>query len=338
MKRLLITVATLLGALVLTLAVFSLDVPQALGLIWNGALGSEAGISRTLVRATPLLLAGLAVLVAWRAGMYSIGAEGQYIMGGLCAATVFQALGERGFTLPLMLLGAIAGGAAYAGLAGALFIYRGVQVVISTILLNFIALSTLRWAVQNGLKEPGGFTPQTTPLPDTMMFERYKLQTDLHAGVWVALGAGLLTWWFLTRTKLGFSIKWVGANPKASEFGGIPVARMQMAAMFWSGGLCGLAGAITYMGVLRSIDQSFSENWGFLAIPVALLGALDPVGTLVSALYFGALFAGCEALSRSTSVGTSVVLVIQAVAVLAIVAVGQWRFTVRSKKAGEAKP
>ncbi|MBX3096006.1 MAG: ABC transporter permease [Fimbriimonadaceae bacterium] len=337
MTRILVTAGALALALVVTLALFGLPVFESLSTIARGSLGSEASIARTLARTAPLLLTGLGILIAWRAGMFNIGGEGQYVVGGLCgawAAMVFQGQSSAVITLVVLLSG-VAGGALYAGLAAVLQVTRGVQVVISTILLNFIALALLKWAVAGPLRDPSSTRPQSSALPDAVMFLRPNPQTDFHTGIVLAFLAVIVVFVFLRFTATGFRLKWVGANPVAAHTQRMKVGRLQVTAMLWSGGLCGLAAAISYLGLARRLDASFTENWGFLAIPVALLGGLDPIGTLVAALYFGALFAGCEALARETSVGTSAVFVIQAVAVLVVVGLG--RLQLQSSRP-ESKP
>ncbi len=322
MKRALVTVAGLLLALVLTLAVFGVDVRQGLSLIAEGAFGDKFGVARTLVRATPLVLCGLGMAIAWRAGMYNIGGEGQYVLGGLAGAWVAKALvgPAPGLANPAVLIAAALGGALFAGLAGWLQVRRGVQVVISTILLNFTALQALSWAVRGPLQEPKGQLPLTERLPDTVMFQRFDPQTDLHAGVFVAVAAVVLTALLLWATKAGYLLRLVGQNPRVARANRVDVGRAQIGAMLVSGGLCGLAGGVDYLGLIGQVGDGFSQNWGFLAIPVALLGGLDPLGVLASGLYFGALMAGGEGLARFNQLGPTLVYVIQAVAVLGLVA------------------
>lgn len=321
--RALATVVGLFGVLVLTLLAFGVELGPALGLIWRGAFGTEAGVARTLARSGPLLLTGLGVLIAWRAGMFNIGGEGQYVVGGLCGAAVFAAFGAEFGAPPvvvtiLIVLASVAGGALFAALAAVLQIKRGVPVVISTILLNFVALQGMRFLINGPLKGDLGL-PQTLPLPQSVMFAKPNVQTDFHTGLVLALVAAVAVAVMMGVTRFGFRIRVVGENPGLARTMKIPAAGVQMRAMLWSGGLCGLAAAVQYLGLAGSVSDGFAENWGFLAIPVALLGALDPVGTVIAALYFGALIAGCEALSRETGLGTSVVFVIQGAAVLAVV-------------------
>lgn len=307
----------------ITLFSFGLPVGTSLRLLLEGGAGDKYGIARSLIVATPLLICGLGMTIAWRAGMYNIGGEGQYILGGLCGATIaklFHGIAPMALNWTI-LLASIIGGAAYALLAGWLYVRRGVQVVISTILLNFIALQALGWAVNGPLKERRGRLPQTDSLPNEAMLYRFDAQTDLHSGVFFGLAVCVIAFVFLFWTKSGFKLRVVGQSPRVARANRIDAGRVQMLAMAISGALCGLAAGVQYTGIQRELSESFSENWGFIAIPVALLGGLHPLGVLASSLYFGLLFAGAKNLERFTPNSSAMVYVIQALAVLALVAV-----------------
>ncbi|MFY9234511.1 MAG: ABC transporter permease [Fimbriimonadaceae bacterium] len=306
-----------------TLVIFGLPLGESLRLIVDGAAGDKFGIARTLIAAIPLILASLGIVIAWRAGMYNIGGEGQYIVGGLTGAVIASmvpGLPPQALNLAILFSG-IVGGALYGALAGWLQVHRGVQVVISTILMNFIALQLLSWAVTGPLQEPNRALPQTAALPTGAMLMRFDPQTDLHAGIFIAVLAAVAVYVYLFRTRRGFELRVVGENPRAARANLINAPRTQIFAMLISGGLCGLAGAVQYTGVQRELSMSFSEQWGFIAIPVALLGMLHPLGIVLSSLYFGALMAGAKNLERFTPGASAMVYVIQALAVLALLTV-----------------
>lgn len=326
MKRFLLIAAGLLVVVVLVLWVFGLPVLASLQDLWEGAAGDRFGRARTLVRATPLILCGLGIVIAWRAKMYNIGGEGQYVIGGVCGAWVAQAFsGVSGALLnPLILVGSILGGALYAGLAGWLQVKRGVQVVISTILLNFIALKVLSYAVTGPLQQSSRQNPMTERLPNDAMLARFDAQSDLHAGVFIAFIAAAIVFIYLFYMRGGFRLRLVGENEEAARVARIPVGRVQMTSMLLSGGLCGLAGGVDYAGFIGQVGLGFSQQWGFLAIPVALLGGLHPLGVAVSGMFFGGLFAGSENLAMFNTVGGTVVYVMQAVAVLGFVGLKSW--------------
>jgi len=259
--------------------------------------------------------------------MYNIGGEGQFIVGGLFAASLFAALPSlsSGLATPVLLLASVVGGAVYAGLAGWLQLKRGVQMVISTILLNFIAIQFLDWACAGPLKDQKGGVPLTQRLPETVMLTRFDRQTDLHSGVILAIATAFLVYGFLYFTKQGYLTRAVGENPLFARANRYPPDPIRLRATFLSGGLCGLAGGVEYLALAGQLGKSFAQDWGFLGIPVALIGFLNPLGTLASALYFGALFAGCNNLARQTSASSSITYVIQALAVLIVVALVEWQ-------------
>lgn len=326
MKQFLPTILTWAGvalSLILVLIAFGLPLGPSLQEIASGSLTTWPGISRTLVKTTPLLLCGLGMVVAWKAGAFNIGGEGQFVVGALSAAAIAKvATILPGPALnPLMLVAAAIGGACYASIAGWMYIARKVPIVISTILLNFIALNFQEFCVTGPLQMASKALPQTDRLPDTAMLLRFSRQADAHIGILFAIVLAIFIWLFLYRTIYGFKIRLVGSNPKAAEANQISPTRTTMLSMAISGALCGLAGAIEFSAVSGVIGQGFSQGWGFLSIPVALLGNLHPLGVIASSAVFGALFAGSENLSRFASGGDRLIYVVQAVAVLAFVAI-----------------
>ena len=324
----------------------ALGVPPRQGMvgIWTGAVGSAAdghwyAVSESLVKACPLLLTGLGVVVAWRAGMFSIGGEGQLLMGALAAAALLKIC--PGCPAPLltalMLLAGIAAGALWGGIAGWLRARRNVQEVISTIMLNYIALYLVGALVGGPLQEHAHVSQQTDPVPNAVLFARLLppaisggMQTRLHSGFLLALLAVPVVFLFLYRTPAGFGLRVVGQNAEAARVARFPVDSLRIRAMLISGGLCGLAGVVELLGISGRLDANFSSGWGYTAIPVALLGGLDPIGTLLSALFFGGLTAGCSYLSRFAGVSAVLINVIQAAAVLAVVGARAWQ----AKRAG----
>lgn len=197
--------------------------------------------------------------------------------------------------------------------------------MISTILLNFIMIQVLGWVVRGPLQESKKELPLSQRLPNQAMFQRFDPQTDLHAGVFVAVLVGLGFFILMKYTKLGYLIRAAGENPRFLRSNNVNPNKVQMISMGISGGLCGMAGGIDYVGLAGQIGDGFSQNWGFMAIPVALLGGLNSLGVMVSAMFFGALMAGGEGLSRFNSSGTTVVYVIQAIAVLGVIGFSRFK-------------
>ncbi len=323
-----LTLLCLIGVLFLTLMVLTPDALGSMKLLSQGAFGNQLGITRTLVKWIPLVLTGLGMVVAWRGGMYNIGGEGQFVVGGIMGAFAARPLLESGMGWPVvafLVLGAsLVGGAAWGCLAGWLFVKRGVEVVISTILLNFIAIQTLAYLITGPLQEKARRLPQTDRLGNAQSLPKFNSSYDLHYGIFLALILVALVAVFLYRTKAGFQLRLVGENDRAARANRISSSRSKLLAMSVSGGLCGLAGGVEYMGVTQQLGQGFSQNWGFLAIPVALLAGLNPIVVCLSALYFAAILAGSRNLSGFTADGTVLIYVVQAVAVLGLVALRRW--------------
>ncbi len=323
----LVTVVGLFAILILTLLVLRLPVGDSLTLLYQGAFGSEAGVHRTLVRAIPLVLCGLGVIVAWRAGMYNIGGEGQFVAGGIAAAAavkpLFAMAQPPAWWVVFLLAGAasIGGGAAWGALAGWLYVKRGVEVVISTILLNFIALQLLVYLASGPLQESKHQLPLTDRLSSGMMLPKFNSQTDLHVGIFLALLTVVAVYIVLYKTKAGFCLRLVGENARVARANRINSGQVRLLSMALSGGLCGLAGGVEYAGVAGQLGSSFSQQWGFLAIPVALLAALNPIWLIPSAIYFAAILAGSKTMAGFVSDGTVLIYVIQAAAVLGLVAI-----------------
>ncbi len=327
--------------ILLTATFLLLGIPPANALteLWKGAFGdAESGhlyaISETLVKMTPLLLAGLGVVVAWRAGLFSIGGEGQLLIGALMAtgtARVCHSLPAPLITILMLVTGTVAG-AFWGWIAGWLRVRRNVQEVISTILLNYAALYLVGAMVGGPLQEATHTSQQSDPMPDAVLFARLipralsaGMQTRLHTGVLIALIAVPIISLFLFRTASGFGVRLLGQNGEAARVARFPVDKLRLKAMLISGALCGLAGVVELLGISTRLDANFSPGWGYTAIPVALLGGLNPAGTLISAILFGALTAGCGSLSRFSGVSSVLINVIQAAAVLAVVGGRAWR-------------
>jgi simple sugar transport system permease protein len=302
---------------------------DALRALFSGAFGSWYAFgSGTLVRATPLMLAGLAVAIAFRAGVFNIGAEGQLIVGAAAAAATALALGSLPMVvlLPCVLIAGALAGAAWAWIASMLRLRFHVLEVISTIMLNFVALHLVSFLVRGPLQEPTHIYPQTAPLVDAARLPRLGATTRLHAGFVLAVVACLVAWWVIRHTAAGFRLRAVGANPRAAKSAGlIDVSGVTTRAFLVSGGLAGLAGAIEVSGVTFALYENISPGYGFTAIAVALLARLDPLLVIATAVAFGALEAGATAMQRDAGVPSVVVSVVEAAIILVLVAVDRAR-------------
>ena len=303
---------------------------EALLALWDGAFGSSYAIwSATLVRSAPLLLLGLGVALAFRAGVLNIGAEGQFLLGAISATALAQGVGgdlPGVVMIPLMaVVGAAAGGGG-GGIAAWLRHRFGVLEVISTIMLNFVALATISWMVRGPLQEPTRIYPQSAEIAHAAQWPFLIPGQRLHLGFVLGLLACVIAWVVLTRTATGFRIRAVGASPSAAtSAGGIDVTRTVTRVFLVSGACAGLAGAAEVGGVTWALYEGISPGYGYTAIAVALLARLHPGWIIGSAIFFGALEAGASAMQRDAGIPSVVVQVIVAVIILGVLAGSQRR-------------
>ena len=332
-------VAGLTLLLTITFLVLHISPVEGLKQLWTGAAGSaEDGhlyaLSATLVEMAPLLLASLSVCIAWRAGLFSIGAQGQILMGALCATAAARWL--TGTSVPgpvialVMMVAAVLAGAVWGLLAGAMRVKRGVQEVISTIMLNYTAVHIVSWLVLGPLRARGAYRTESDSLPDSVLFARLippawsdHIQTSLHAGVLLAVIVCPLVYLYMFKTSQGFQMRVLGANDEAARTAHYPADGLKLRAMAISGGLAALGGVIQLLGgATGSLPAaSFSGNTGFTAIPAALLGGLHPAGAFFTSMFFAGLTQGCRNLEQNTGVSSVVLYVVQAAAVLAVVGI-----------------
>jgi general nucleoside transport system permease protein len=341
LRQFLPSALALTGALVtsaLIIAASGHDPITAFGALIDGAFGNLDSLSEAGVKTCPLLLTGLAIAVAFQAGVWNIGAEGQLLMGAL----VMGAVGVRTAPLPgwvclsaeLMMAAAI--GAAWAGVAGQLKLHRNVNEVISTIMLNFIALGLIGYLVQGPLMEAGGRYPQTDAIVSAVWMPRLAATHRVHLGLVIALLSALGVHLLLYRTVAGYEMRAAGLNPDAARLAGIDVHRRVLLALVVSGALAGLAGGIEVAAVTHRLYERFSPGWGFTAIAVGLLGRLSPAGIVLAAFFFGALDAGSNAMQRVAGVSSVLVAIIQATVIVFLVALERQRWLPEVTEAGVA--
>ncbi|MCD0453107.1 ABC transporter permease [Actinocorallia sp. API 0066] len=306
------------------------------GAIWNperswNAATALGPISETLTEATPLLLGGLAIGLAFKAGLFNIGGQGQLIVGAICANYVgFTMTGPPGVAVLAAVLAGVFGGAVYGALVGLLKARTGAHEVIVTIMLNHIAAAFLAWVLTTSVfKNPTRNDAISKSVSDDALLPR--LLSWLPEGSGLRLNSGLLLaalatvfcWWLLSRSTLGFELRAVGANAAAARTAGMSVGRSQIMAMMISGGLMGVVGATQVLGTTNAshaLTPQVDAGLGFTAITVALLGRASPVGTVFAALLFGALQAGGRAMQAQAGVSIEIVGVIQALIVLFVAA------------------
>jgi simple sugar transport system permease protein len=290
----------------------------------QGAFGSRYNVGETVIQTIPLLLTGLGVALAFKGRLFSIGAEGQFLVGAIAAVWAGTRAVPAAVHLPFVLLSGVLGGAAWAGIAAALRLWRGVQEVLSTLLLNFVAIQLVAWMVRGPLQEAAHQFPQSDKIAVPARLTVVLAETRLHSGVVLAALAALAVWFFLRSTASGFALRAVGAGPDAAEAAGIRVRRTLASTFLLSGGLCGLAGAVQISGVTYFLADRYSPGYGYTAIAVALLANLSPLGIVPSALFFGALTAGATSV-QTAGVSSVVIQVLQAVTLLGVLAYGALR-------------
>jgi ABC-type uncharacterized transport system permease subunit len=291
----------------------------AYGALVKGSLLSGDSLVHTLVESVPLVLAGLAVGVGFKAGLFNIGAQGQFLMGALGAVAVAGAVADQPaiIAIPLATAAGLLAGAAWGFIPGLLKAVSGAHEVVTTIMLNYIAISVLAWAVSGPLKVPGSPSPITHDVGNAAY--PILIGSTGHLGIFLALAMVLVIRWLLLETTLGFEIRTVGANPDAARYAGMQPRRLIVLTMSICGGLAGLAGASIVLGVTHSLTSSYGTSVGFDAIAVALLARSNPVGIVFSGLLFGAMRAGSGLMQISASIPPELIDVIQATILLFLV-------------------
>lgn len=306
------------------LAVLGHSPGTVLAIWFQGAAGSGTRFALSLQEAGPLLLTGLAAAVAFRCGVWNIGAEGQFLIGAVTMigfGTVVLIPGPGWFSLPVALFLSTLAGATWALLATGLDRWRGVPVVLSTILLNFIAVAIVGMLVQGPLHDPATTAPQTALLADHLRLPVLVEGTRLHLGVLLSAFIAVGLWLVLKRTTLGFEVQVVGLNPDAARLMGMPVDARQVLVMAVSGGLAGFAGAAQVAGVTGMLSGS-PISYGYAGIAVAMLGRLHPLGILAAALFLGMLSTGASGLERRLAIPHDLGDVVQGLLVLAVLVAG----------------
>ena len=300
-------------------------VSTAYSALLMGAVGSPQALAATSAAAAPLICAGLAVGLAFRAGLFNIGAQGQAILGSMAAAWVgFSLPLPPGLHLTVAVLAGLVAGALWGGIVGWLKASTGAHEVIVTIMMNYIAGGILAWALTTvAFQRPGRDDPISPEVPSSAAFP--QLYGLLHAGFIVALLVAVVVWWILDRSVIGFSIRAVGANPHAAGTAGMNVGRTTIITMAIAGALAGLAGVQAALGpsvngVPVPLTEGLVGTVGFDAITVALLGRSKPVGIVLAGLLFGGLSAGGLAMQSVAQTPLTLTLVLQALVVLFVAA------------------
>jgi simple sugar transport system permease protein len=297
----------------------------------NGAFGNISGLTQTLVKATPLLLVGLGICIAFRASVINIGGEGQIIVGAL-AATWFPLAFRTwpGWVLiPCTLLVGFLAGAVWGFVPGFLKARLKVNEILTTVMMNAVALQLMNLLVRSVLMDPAGITAgtylaQSERLPEQVWLTRLVPQTLLHTGLLIAIALAIIVYIFLWRTTIGYRIRAVGFNPEAARYSGIHVPFYQALSLTLAGGFAGIAGAIEVLGVQHRLLEGITSGYGFSGIVAALFGGLHPLGTIPASILFGALLVGGDKMQRAVQVPNSLIDAILGLVVLFVVGSALW--------------
>ncbi|MFQ5821382.1 MAG: ABC transporter permease [Candidatus Heimdallarchaeota archaeon] len=312
-----------LGVAVVFLWAMNHDPLPALKYLLQGMAGSRLNLMRTLEKTTPLLLTGLCVAFAFRAGLFNIGGEGQLYLGAMAAAIVGYSIAPPAFIhVPLALFAAGLVGGIWSAIPGVLKARLGAHEVIITIMMNYIAILFTSYLASGPLKEPGEFQwvdKTRNVLPSAVLF-RFSPKSLLSGAIIVALICAIIMHFILTRTKLGYEIRATGLNPKAAEYGGISVSKNIILAMFISGIFAGIGGGGEVLGTHGYFITGFSRGLGFDGIAVAVLGRNTAVGTILAALLFGALKSGGVEMQMRAGVPIEMIFVVQAIIIMFVAA------------------
>lgn len=294
-----------------------------IGLV-ESAFGSYQRLGFTLTRTAPLLLTGLSVVVAFRSGVFNIGAEGQYILGGLFSVLVATSIPNMPsfLAIPVVIVAGFLGGAAWSLIPAFLKAKQNVNELLSTLLMNYIALFLMQFLLRDWLQDkslPVRY-PVTATVPQYARLPTLLPETTLTASLIIGLVAALATYTILQKTTFGFRMRAVGKNPEASAFSGIKVNLTQFSAMLISGGLAGLAGLVEAVGYLHKVNMQFSVGYGYTAILLALMSQLNALTLIVVSVFFAGLDTGSQGL-KFLGVSSNLSIVIEGVLILFILIV-----------------
>lgn len=313
-----ILMAFFLGAVIILL--IGKNPLEAYAFLFKGAFGSLPSFAETLVKVTPLIFSGLAAVFAYRCGMFNLGAEGQMIMGAVAA--VWFSVANQGLPGWLnmvlsLILGFLAGGL-WGALPGILKAKRGVNEMIVSILLNYIATLFMAFLYSGPLKEAR--IPETAAVPEGARLHRFLGNTRAHTGIFMALAAAALVYYFLFYTYKGYQLRAVGLNPEAARVNGFPINRYILMAFIISGGIAGFGGTVQLLGSSMRLQAGFLLGYGFDGVAIALIGQLHPIGTVLVAYLFSILRCGTNTMQINTGISTAVVNIIEGIIIVFAVA------------------
>jgi len=314
-----------IAAIIVTLILSAIPILIAGGDLWKsyfylfyGALGTRFNLLETFVKASPLLLTGLAVAFAFRAKFWNIGAEGQLLAGALAATALGISLGgvPKPLVLPIVIVGGALAGGLWAAIPALLKTKLKVDDVVSTLLLNYVMVHIMGALLFGPLQQPGSSWPRSSAIIAAAEYPMLMARSRFHLGIPLAFIAMLVIWFINKKTTFGYQSRAVGVNARAATFGGINSTRVILWTALISGGLAGLAGVGELCAIQRRLIMDISPGYGYSGIVIAMLGNLHPVGVLFSSLFFSVIIVGAQTMSRMTGVPTYIAEVIQGMALM----------------------
>ncbi|MEG0779577.1 MAG: ABC transporter permease [Oscillospiraceae bacterium] len=333
-----ILLAFLIGAVII--AALGASPLVAIRYLFTGAFGSSGNIATTLVKATPLIFTGLCACFAYRCGVFNLGGEGQFIMGSCVSIWIATSWGITGLpAILLCLLGGALVGGLWGLLPGILKITRGLNEMIVSIMLNYVATLFMGLLYTRLLRD--GNVPQTPPVPEATMLGRIFPDLRVTWGIVIALVVAILVQYFLFSTSKGFQLRAVGLNATASRFNGFAVKKYILFSFVVSGAIAGLGGSVELLGTQYRLMSGFAVGFGFDGVAMALIAQLNPLATVAVAYFFAVLRTGATTMQVATGVPTSVIDIIQALVIVFAVAgfavvklpqIKQWLARVRKEK------
>ena len=295
--------------------------------MWLGIFGSERNFAEVLLKATPLIMIGAGLAVSFRAGVWNIGAEGQFYAGGIATAWVALQMGgiHPLIAVPVTMLAAMIAGGFWGGIAGYCRARFGASEIVTTIMLNYVAIILAGYMVTGPLMETQGLFPQTDRFPSETRLPRVWDGTRLNIGIYIAVIAAIYSWFLIRHSRRSFSLRAVGHSQEAARYAGINISKNIVYSISYSGALAGLAASVELLGVTKRLYQTISPGYGFEGIAVALLANNNPIGVIFSGTLFGALRSGSEIMQMGAGVPSVLVFIIQGLVIISIVALAALR-------------
>lgn len=323
------TLLDVLTILLLTLVISALLIVacgaspvEAAGLFVKGIFGTKSSFAEIFVKACPLILTGLGCAVAFRTGFFNIGAEGQFYVGALAATMVALGLPQVPGMVRIVLcfVAAFVCGGLWALIAAVFKTRFNISEIIVTIMLNYIVINFLGYAVRSFLMDPAGNVPQSAKIDQAVQLPNLITSTRFHAGIVLAFVLAAVVWFLMEKTTVGYELKAVGLNPRAAACNGVPVVRSIISSAFLSGGLAAIAGSIEVLAIQKKLMEGISADCGYTAVLIALVAFNRPLGVVAVAILYAAMEVGASSMQRQLGVPSAIVSILIGVVVVLILA------------------